>query len=343
MDPVTPVIDTPVTSAPETAPAAPAISAPVSTPTPSARPTSMLDALTKADAASQVPVPPAGVTAATVPPGTQDPNAAITPTPKGPIPFEVHHTALENARTKATNEAQAQFEQRYPGLNTIDPQAFTEWKHTAHEMSADPIGWTQKWLAQLESHPTFGPQLRSSAGRILGNHADPEPQADVQIVNELGQVTGMTYSAKALAERDALNTKRIMADVSKELQPIKAERERQQAAAEAADYDARVTAFVDSEMGRAKQILENDDAMFAHVDALMTAQPQLSVIDAALQVRQQHLVPQLEGKAQQKALDVMKQKAAGTTANGLGASATPKRPTTRAELAALLASLDANG
>lgn len=342
MEVATATESTPVSS-PEAAPAAPATSAPTSPDATSQRPTSFRDAFEQVAAAN--PDDPTALESAAAIAQPVDPtNAAIAPEPKqGPIPFDVHKTSLENARTKAVTEAKQQFEQQYPGLSAIDPQTYSGWQQTAREMASDPIGFVQRFVAQLESHHVYGPQLRSHAGKMLASgrgQSDPEPQPDVQIVDQAGNVTGMTFSAKAQAEREAWHGRKMLAQVQQELQPIKAERERAQAEAHAAETARHANAQADTVMGRVDAILDGDTAMYAHMDALMAANPHLDAVDAALQVRKTHIVPTLEQRATQKALDLHKQKAAGTTANGTGVAATPKRPTNRAELAAHLAALN---
>lgn len=322
------IVDTPtIASTPETAPAAPATSAPVSTPdaTPS-RPTSMLDAFTRLDKEP-----------------TEQPAAAITPpVVPGEPPQEKWPQILDNARTKASQEAQAKFDAEYGWAKTIDRQALGQWTQTAQRMTADPIGFLTEYMQELQSHPTYGPQLRSQAGRLLasGAHSDPEPQPDVQIVNEQGHVTGLTYSDKALAARDAWNSRRIMAQVNQELQPLKADREAAQQAAQQAETAREVNTAADSVMSRIDRILDGDKSLYDKVDALMAQRPDLDAIDAALEVRHTHLAPLAEQRAVEKAQAINKQKAAATTANGRGPAATPKRPTNRAELASYLASLE---
>lgn len=321
--------------------AAPATSAPSSPESTSQRPTSMRDALEQVAAASPSDPPALGSAAAIAQPG--DPmTAANTPAPKGEPPQEKWPQILDNARAKATQDAQAKFDQDYGWAKTIDRQALTQWTQTAQRMSTDPIGFMSEFVRELEAHPTYGPQLRSHAGKMLASgrgQAEQEPQPDVQIVNEHGQVTGMTFSAKAQAEREAWHGRKLLAQVQQELQPIKAERERQQATAQAAEVSRQAHAAADTVMGRVDAILDGDKGMYAHMDALMAANPRMDAIDAALQVRKTHIAPTLEAKATQRALDLNKQKAAGNTANGNGVAATPKRPTTRQELAAHLAAL----
>jgi hypothetical protein len=322
-------IEPTVASTPDAAPAAPATSAPTSAPeTAPSRPTSMHDAFARIEAKEQTDQP----VAATVPP--------VAPIPGQP-PQEKWPQILENARTKAAQEATAKFEQDYGWAKTIDRNTLGAWTQTAQRMSTDPIGFLSDFMQELQTHPTYGPQLRSQAGRMLATgNRDPEPQPDVQIVNEQGQVTGLTYSATALAERDAWNRRQITAAFQQELQPLKADRESAIAAQQAEETSRYVNGVADSIVTRIDRILDGDKALYEHVDALMAADPSLDAIDAALEVRSTHLAPLAEQRAVEKAQLINKQKAAGTTANGRGVSATPKRPTNRSELAAYLASLE---
>ncbi len=225
----------------------------------------------------------------------------------------------------------------------VDRQVLGQWTQTAQRMTADPIGFLNDFIQELQSHPTYGPQVRSQAGRLLasgGAHADPEPQADVQIVNEQGQVTGLTYSAEALAKRDAWNRRQITAAFQQELQPLKADREAAQQAQQTEAMTREVNGAADQVISRIDRILEGEKTLYEKVDALMAADPNLDAIDAALEVRQTHLAPLAQQRAVEKAQAINKQKAAATTANGRGVASTPKRPTNRAELASYLASLE---
>jgi hypothetical protein len=277
-----------------------------------------------------------------VPADAIDPNGATHPTAekKGPIPFESHQTILQNARTKSADEASARVRAEYAPVQ----QAVQQWQPIAQRMTSDPAGFIRDFIAEVAAqNPAVAAQMRSEAGRMLaaGRAAatDAEPQPDVQIVNEHGQVTGTTYSAKALAERDAWNERRLLAKINGELAPIKAERQDRIDREQQTAVTAAIEAKADEVIAELKEILDGgDDALFEDVNRLMAANPSWSAHKAALEVRKTKIAPTLAGKARQQAVDTFTKKAAGNTANGTGTTAAPTRLKTRADIARFLES-----
>jgi len=305
--------------------AAPATSAPSSPITPDQRPT-----FAQAFASDAAPAPESA--ASTAPPSTQasadilDPAAPPTSTEsQGPIPFTAHKTALDNARAKERLAAQQEFDRDYGWAKQVPRESLERFGQIAAQMSSDPIGFLNTFVAELQAHPTHAAALRSQAGRLLasarGQGADPMPAPDVQITDAHGQVTGQTYSDKASAELAAWNRRQMMAEFQKELQPFKAEREQQQAQARQAETTKQVDAAADQHLGRIDRILDGDKELYQHVAQLITLDKSLDPIDAALQVRAQYVVPKLAGKAQQSVLDDLKTKAAAQGINPASATA----------------------
>lgn len=335
----TPTESTTPVSTPETSPAAPATSAPSPAPTTSQRPTSMLDALEKEAAkhdAAQTPP----VAATTVQPSAP-PVPAITPAREpGPIPFKDHKTALDNARAKAV----AEWRQQYGWAEQFPQEKLQRFTQIADRINTDPIGHIADLIAELQGHQTYGPQLRSQAARLLaGARGTPaiDLSPDVQVVNEHGQVTGQTYSAdrvKAIVEHAVQDA------IGKEIAPLKQEsaqrqqeRQVQQHRAQAVQTAKQIEATADSQIAEVRDILDGNDTLFPEVQKLMAQYPKFSPHAAALAVRKTHILPTLKDKAQADALDTMKKKAAGNTANGASAAGTPVKPRTREELRAWMA------
>lgn len=341
---------TPVTT-PETSTAAPAITEPSESSATSQRPRSFQEAFEQVAARETADPDAPTETAATEPASASTPASAHpTADKKGPIPFEVHEKALANARTKAADEALTQYREQYGWAEQVPRETVQEWTSIANRMSTDPIAFLSELQAEIAAHPVFGPQLRSHAartlagGRSVATEADPEPEADVQIVDAEGRVTGTTYSAARLAERDAWNRRQMLAEMQKELAPIKAEREAAQHAREQAAFSQKVNAATDDVLAEVDDILDGaitakNDALIGEVARVMTAHPDWSAHKAALHVRKTHIVPTLDAKATASAVDRLKQKAAGNTATGTGAAATPTRPRNPQELAKFMESL----
>lgn len=147
------------------------------------------------------------------------------PDKKGPIPFDVHHTALDNARKKAVEEAQAQWDQQHGWAKQVDRQQVEQAVRLAQSYRANPIEFLQTLGREIQSHPEYGPQLRSMAARTLASargqqQTDAMPEADVAITDAQGNVVGHSYSDKALQARDAWLTRQILAQVKQEFAPV---------------------------------------------------------------------------------------------------------------------------
>lgn len=203
------------------------------------------------DTSTPAPAEPAAPVETTAQPGaaTTAPAVATTanptttePTKTGPIPFDVHTRALENARAKAVEE----WKGKYGWAEQIDQQSLQEAIRIAQLSKADPIAYVQEYIKELQGHDTYGPQLRSLAARALasarGQQQEQEPQPDLPIQLEDGRVVHL-YSAEQQAKREAYLQKQWMASVKQELQPmvktveqVKAERDAAAAEAETQRY-----------------------------------------------------------------------------------------------------------
>ncbi len=331
----------PETSAPPSAPATaaesatgaapPASSAPAASAAP-ARPSSFKDALAQIEAQQQTEAPAQGAAATIVPPDASRP--AQTEPPK-----ETWPQILANARTKAAADAEAKFNEQYGWARAIPQQTIQEWSQIARRMAADPIGFLNEYVAELQRHPVHSQQLRSEAGRILSGHANGEPQPDVQLVNEQGQVTGMTYSADGLAKRDAWRDSQLLAKVNQEYGPLKAEREQQRQSAAVQEARAAIESKADVVMSELLEIVDGKTDLLPAIDHVMGAHPEWSAHKAALEVRKTKIVPLQQQSAQVAAAESFRKKAAAQTADGrASASSPPKKLTGRKDIAEFLRS-----
>lgn len=324
---------TPV-STPETTTAAPATTETTSAPTTSQRPTNVRELAAYMEKAATTQTAPAAPqeTAAT----GQAANPDLTSATAGPVPFAAHKTALDNARTKAV----AEYREKYGWAEQVPQAQLQEFSQLASRMSTDPVGFATAFMQELQAHPTYGPQLKSQAARMLGaRQANTEPQPDVQIVDANGQVTGVTYSASQLAKRDAWNKANLLAEVQKEFGPLKTDHDKRAAEAAAAETTRQANALADEILvDEVDGILEGaysrkDEAILTEVNKLMAANPTWSVHKAANKVRKDFILPTLDKKAEARVVETFNKKAAGNTANGT-APATPTRPRNAKELAA---------
>lgn len=348
-------VDTPTTPAPttESVPAAPATSAPDSSPAVSERPTNItqlaahmakLDASSSATDTTKPPAVPAA--AATGQPASQPP-ASVTPQPKqGPIPFDVHSTALDNARTKAKAEATAEFDRDFGWARQVKPENLASMGRIANEINTNPLAHVEKIIGELQADPHWGPQWRSMAGRLLGGGnvaAASSLEPDVEITNQAGQVVGKAFSAERnVAMINQAVSKAVSDAIGREVQPLKSEYEQRKADEKTRESTRQIEQQADTALARMKDILDGRDDLWGHVDALIAQGT--DAIDAALTVRKQHIIPAQTKAAEATAVDTMKRKANANTANGAGTSvAATTRPRNAKELADYMAKLDAGG
>lgn len=103
---------------------------------------------------------------------------------QGPIPFTRHKSALENARQKAREEAEAQFAWA-KGLSQQEVQDALHWRS---QYQQDPLAFYKRFGQELEAHPHFGPQLKAPA-----DYTPPKPT----LRSEDGQ---LVYNAEQLQQ-----------------------------------------------------------------------------------------------------------------------------------------------
>ncbi len=299
------------------------------------RPTSMREAFERIEKKSKAAATPTE-TATTTQAAPGDKSAVA---PQGPIPFEVHKKALDNARTKASTEAVAQYREKFGWAEKLQPQQVQAMGKVAHELATDPIAHVLKVIAEIEAHPTFGPAWKARNGTAQpAAAAEPSLDPDVEIRDDQGKVVGKTFSADRW---QAALKKAVDEALGREVQPLKTEFQQRQAAAEQqrkADLEKQQTEAAhksaDSILAEIEQILEGDKSLFDEVDKTMAQNPGMSAHAAALKVRAEKVVPKLKGAATQEAMTEFQRKANGNTANGNGRTAMPKKPRTREELAA---------
>lgn len=157
-------------------------------------------------------------------PVTPAAEAPATPEkPKGPIPFEVHSKALDNARSKAKEEGAAEYRQKYGWAERISQPDLQRWGQTADRLLSDPVKYAEDLQAELEAHPVYGPQMKSATARRMQSYRQREQAQqpvtpDVQIVDADGRVVGTTYSAQALAQRDRQFADKLKAELQADMQ-----------------------------------------------------------------------------------------------------------------------------
>lgn len=179
-------------AAPSTPSAAPATSAPSSSPTPSQRPTFAQafarDAAQPADPSSAQPE-----AATTAPAGD-----GLTEGAQGPIPFTVHKTALENARTKEADRVRAEVQAQYGWAAGVDRSTAEAGMQIGRMFQQDRPGFIRQVLAEAMADQTLAPMVRSEAARVLGSRRQEAPadlSPDIPVMDAQGNMVAQTYSA----------------------------------------------------------------------------------------------------------------------------------------------------
>lgn len=322
MEDTTTTLDTPVTTS-ETSTAAPAISEPSAPVVTSERPASMLEALQQAAAKSEA------ATATTETAATGQPVPTDSLGAKGEPPQEKWPTILENARTKASTEAVAKLEAELGWARHVPRESLDHMSGIAREMSADPPAFAERFIGELLTNPQYAPQMRSLAARILGGRSSaPDLTPDVQIVDGAGQVTGQTFSADRVR---AIVQDAVAQAIGKEVAPLKEAHQRQTAEASARAETVRVESAADAILADAST-WEGFTELQPAIAAVLQAHPNWTVERAYVDAYSREYRPKLDQQAEQRVISNNHKKAAGNTAPGTGAAATPGKPRSREEL-----------
>ena len=328
MEPETPsatTTDAPSTSAPVDA------SAPVST--------SIDEALEQSFAASLAsettetpdpPVTPEGAAPTTVEP-PQEPSVPEGASKKGPIPFDVHDKALQNARTKTEAEVTQRLTQEWQQkVEPILPYA----QAIVADLSSGSLDGLTGLLNGYLQHPQLGPQTRSWFGRMLSQQrqapaapADTKPEPDLQTGDG-----SLVYSA---AQQQALmdwTERQWQQKLSQALTPYEELRQseaqrQQQAQHQAVLQQAHQQAQQYAAMKFSK--LKDDPDFMAHKGDVLTrmqADATLSIEEAWLQVFRDIVVPKKLAQQTNSYVQTALQKSRGSTTDTVArATAHPRR------------------
>lgn len=313
----TAVIDTP-SSAPAPS-AAPSVSTTPSEPTvvtPSERP-SFKQALVQADKQTTAVTPPPEA-------ATTQPGVIVQTTPpasKGPIPFEVHSKALDNARLKARTEVESEFRSQYG-----DPAEVAEsvqWRNLA---KADPGTFLEKALLEGLTNPVAAPRVKQLLGKMLGSMRQPAPgkapQTEAPRPDFRDEQGNEFYSAKAQAQRDDWLKNTILAEIAplkEEVEGSKAEREATQRQQQADAQQRQVTQQITSHLTKART-WPHFEAHESAIKQALAAMPLTSghPAEEALALREAYdavVLPKLSELEQNRVLAQMNARANDSTLN----------------------------
>lgn len=164
-----------------------------------------------------------------------------TDKPKGPIPFEVHHTALENARTKAKDEALAEWRKTHGWAEQVNRAEIEALAPMAQLYQRDRPAFVRQILSEGVADPEVAALIRSEAARFLGSRApaqeSTEIEPDIPVMDESGRVVNHAYSATAVKQ---LVQRAVEEAIGKKVAPLEQDYQARQKHAERAAYNKRL-------------------------------------------------------------------------------------------------------
>lgn len=308
--------------------------------TPASADTSAPDPSTAA--AGALPAADADATRQAAPDGSVTPPADPNQAPKdktGPIPFDAHKTALENARLKAAQETEA----KYAFAQSIPEQHRPTVGQFYQLLDTEPTNAVEVLIRTIAADPQHAPKLRSLFGKLLGNRASnptPTPQPNGVAPNNGGAIPdpdfedgqgNAFYSAATMRKAfDALRQS-ITADIAKQYGPVvtdyRTRQQREQAAREEATAKQEAATWAEQRYAKVKA-WPHFEAHEAEIAAAMAADESMDEADAYVRI----VVPKLSQVERQAVVTSMHDKASAAGLNPNNpASAVPGRPRSFAE------------
>lgn len=269
---------------------------------------------------------PAG-TATTDPATTAQAATATTVSekPKGPIPFDVHETALKNARAKERDAAIAEWRQQHGWAEQADRAAIEEAQRLGQLYQRDRAGYIRAIVSEALSDPELSPQIRSLAGGVLAGGRGPQAptfEPDIPVYDERGQMVAQTFSAGKVQD---LVKHAVAEALGQEVGPIKDRIKRADDAAKAAaaeraldDEADRVTATI----AKLPHFAEHEAAI---AEAIGQMPPGVDYREAGLLAYINVVLPQLSTTERKRVLaDINQKPSASTVSPSSGTTAIPK-------------------
>lgn len=244
-----------------------------------------------------------------------EPTATISAKPTGPIPFDVHKTALENARTKAAEETKAQ----YAWADAIPAPHRAAVSELYHALDADPVTAIEALIVTAASDPVQAPALRSLLGRLLGGRAAPEPTATTPTPATAATVTEPDFQDEqghqfysATRTRDALTA--LEARILARLDPLTTDYQTRDAKARVATARAKAAADADTWAEARYAKVSQWPGFKDHEGEILkaiTADPDLDVGDVYVDI----VVPTLSQAERKKVVTSLQNKANAASVN----------------------------
>lgn len=258
---------------------------------------------------------------------TTAPATTHTSEKTGPIPFDVHKTALDNARTKARAEVEAEL----GWAKTVDRAQVEEAARIGHMYQTDKPAYIRQVLAEALADQELAPLVRSEAARVLGSRPKEQTQtdelaADIPVVDENGRVVSHSFSADRVKQLLKQERESLKQELLGEIAPLK----QREAVAKQQEHQRQEQAHIEKTVQTVYEQATSDLPMFKEHEAEISkafadipGDPGTALYRAWAKV----VLPKLEANNQSKTLDELKTKAAASVGNPNAAVvATTKRP-----------------
>ena len=219
-----------------------------------------------------------------------------------------HKAILENTRTKAREEAQAELQEQYGWALQVGPQNFQAITTLAQQWANDPVAFVLGALDDLTGSPEHAPILRSHVAKLLAKRPQgtngqgqqaapvdtPEPEPDIVVDGYAW------FSAAKQAERDRWLANKVLSQVRNELAPLQEDRVARQQRDEIIQATQQANEFATStltEMHKLPYFKEQK----AEIEKVFRAMPPMpdqqvgqAIRDAYIQVLATKVLPNLD-------------------------------------------------
>ena len=251
-------------------------------------------------------------------------------TEQGPIPFNRHKSALENARAKAREEAQAEWDQQYGWAKQVDRQQLEQAQQWYTQLNQDPLRFLRMLQAEVESHPHLGPQLKQPAA-----FEAPKPtlrSEDGQLVYNVEQLTQvLEHQASQLKAEAAQQFQQLQT----QMQSLSQAEQQRTAQAEAQQYSTALLATARKDWPHFKDREKDIQKQLAQMPS--TGNVGSDLRDAYIAVLSKQVLPSLSHQAKEEERETAQKKAAAGSTNPSAVAAGAKsRPKNQRELEAWL-------
>lgn len=264
-----------------------------------------------------------------------EPTPGEAPLPNGPIPLDRHKAILEGERKKYTD-----LDSKWQRVAWADelisagktPEQVREALQVYDGFSGDPTSVLERLYAGLVNNPTYAPQVKSWAGRMLAGGRNPieavNPQADPEPTPDFQNEQGIPFfSGPQMAKWQTWRERQLEAKFAERLGPLERARQQAEEAAATERVKAQVTDQVSAQLKdmRAKPHFTEYEA---DIKAYLAERGYNASLESAyIHVLTTKVLPGLSASERAKTVTELKTQAAASSAKPTSAaSATPIRP-----------------